>query len=175
MAEDILLEMSVVLGHMKHPYVQKMLFPKVFYINSALPFNDYFQYFGPDYRLEVPANNMENMNSKEYLQKMTSKILENLKNIDFAPSVQMHQVPHEMYSSEDEDDTNENKEERITQKMSDRRRVPENELSDSEDEGITQGNRRNQRSYGERRSLLSHDKEGNATTFTGDADDEADA
>jgi histone deacetylase 1/2 len=173
-AVDIRLEMSVGLGLMKPRCVQKILFLKVLKINTALPFNDYFQYFGPDYRLEVPANNMENMNSKEYLQKMTSKILENLKNLDFAPSVQMHQVPHEMYSSEDEEDTNENKEERITQKMSDRRRVPENELSDSEDEGVTQGNRRNQRSYGERRSLLSHDKEGNAPAFTGDADDEAD-
>jgi histone deacetylase 1/2 len=37
---------------------------------EALPFNDYFQYFGPDYRLEVPATNMENLNSREYLLKM---------------------------------------------------------------------------------------------------------
>jgi histone deacetylase 1/2 len=57
---------------------------------EALPFNDYFQYFGPDYRLEVPATNMENMNSREYLLKMKNKILENLKHLDFAPSVQMH-------------------------------------------------------------------------------------
>lgn len=37
---------------------------------TALPFNDYFQFFGPDYRLEVPSTNMENMNSREYLDKM---------------------------------------------------------------------------------------------------------
>ncbi|KAJ3360251.1 Histone deacetylase 2 [Kappamyces sp. JEL0680] len=37
---------------------------------KALPFNDYFQYFGPDYRLEVPATNMENMNTQEYLGKI---------------------------------------------------------------------------------------------------------
>lgn len=59
---------------------------------ETLPFNDYFQYFGPDYRLEVPSTNMENMNSPEYLQKMTSIILENLKSLDFAPSVQMHRI-----------------------------------------------------------------------------------
>jgi histone deacetylase 1/2 len=59
---------------------------------EALPFNDYFQYFGPDYRLEVPATNMENMNSREYLLKMKNKILENLKHLDFAPSVQMHRI-----------------------------------------------------------------------------------
>ena len=44
--------------------------------------------------------------------------------------------------------------------MSDRRRVPENELSDSEDEGY---GRRNERSYREKSlaesSLLFHDKE----------------
>lgn len=39
--------------------------------------------------------------------------------------------------------------------MSDRRRVPENELSDSEDEG---DGRRNERSYKER-SIMSHDRE----------------
>jgi hypothetical protein len=57
--------------------------------------------------------------------------------------------------------------------MSDRRRVPENELSDSEDEGE---NRRNRRNYGERRSLLTHDRERNHLTdrnVTMEADDEA--
>ena len=37
---------------------------------EQLPFNDYFQYFGPDYRLEVQATNMENMNSRDYLDRM---------------------------------------------------------------------------------------------------------
>ncbi|KAI8910871.1 hypothetical protein EDD86DRAFT_203815 [Gorgonomyces haynaldii] len=125
-------------------------------ITTVLPFNDYFQYFGPDYRLEVPATNMENMNSKEYLEKMKTKILEHLRHIDFAPSVQMHQVPHDMYSSDDEEE--ESKDKRISQKMSDKRRVPENELSDSEDEG---DHRRDHRSYNEkeRSSLLAHDRE----------------
>jgi hypothetical protein len=62
-----------------------------------------------------------------------------------------------MYSSDDGDeDSNENKDKRITQKMRDRRRVPEGELSDSEDEGY---NRRERRSYKER-SFLAHSKEG---------------
>lgn len=37
---------------------------------NELPYNDYFQYYGPDYRLEVPSNNMENMNTREYLEKI---------------------------------------------------------------------------------------------------------
>lgn len=62
------------------------------FLTKVLPFNDYFQYFGPDYRLEVPATNMENMNSKVYLDKMKCKILEQLRNLPTAPSVQMHRI-----------------------------------------------------------------------------------
>ncbi|KAL2914062.1 Histone deacetylase 1 [Polyrhizophydium stewartii] len=128
---------------------------------EELPYNDYFQYFGPDYRLEVQSTNMENMNSREYLDRMKAQILENLRHINHAPSVQMHQVPHDTYSSDDEDDDNESKERRLSQKHIDKRRVPENELSDSDDEG---DNRRDRRSYRERRlhrerPLMSYDKE----------------
>lgn len=96
--------------------------------------------------------------------------MENLRHLNFAPSVQMHgmhylfltaEVPKDMFS-DDDDDEDQNKDRRITrnlvgwlvEKMSDRRRVPENELSDSEDEG---DGRRDERSYKER-SLMSHDK-----------------
>eukprot|EP00842_Homolaphlyctis_polyrhiza_P003140 jgi/Hompol1/3827/HPOL_003367-RA len=127
---------------------------------EELPYNDYFQYFGPDYRLEVPSTNMENMNSREYLERMKIKILENLRHLNHSPSVQMHEVPKDMHSSDDEEEDNENKDIRITQRMSDKRVVPENELSDSDDEG----DRRDERSYKDQRSLrerslLVHDKE----------------
>ncbi|KAI8926804.1 hypothetical protein BC831DRAFT_511376 [Entophlyctis helioformis] len=126
-------------------------------VPSELPFNDYFQYFGPDYRLEVPSTNMENMNSREYLDRMKAKILENLRHVNFAPSVQMHNVPNDMYASSDEDDDdNDSKDRRISQRMTDKRRIPDNELSDSEDEG---DRRRDQRSH-RGPTLMSHDKEG---------------
>ena len=55
-------------------YVEKnylnVFFNFFFKFCIELPFNDYFQYFGPDYKLDVPGNNMENLNSKEYLEKM---------------------------------------------------------------------------------------------------------
>ncbi|EGF80610.1 hypothetical protein BATDEDRAFT_24371 [Batrachochytrium dendrobatidis JAM81] len=132
-------------------------------LSEELPYNDYFQYFGPSFRLEVPSTNMENMNSREYLNRMKTKILENLRHLNFAPSVQIHQVPHDTYSSEDEEDENDAKDHRITQKMSDKRFVPDNERSDSEDEG---DGRRNERLYRER-SLLFHDKEGPKANSTG--------
>jgi histone deacetylase 1/2 len=55
---------------------------------EALPFNDYFEYYGPDYSLTVPANNMVNLNTPEYLEKCKARIIENLRSVQFAPSVQ---------------------------------------------------------------------------------------
>jgi histone deacetylase 1/2 len=47
-----------------------------------------------------------------------SKILENLRHLNFAPSVQMHQVPKDLFSDDDEDDDDEeSKDKRITRKF----------------------------------------------------------
>ena len=56
---------------------------------DELPFNDYFEYYGPDFRLHIPANNMENLNTPEYLEKYRIKVLENLRHTAFAPGVQI--------------------------------------------------------------------------------------
>ena len=58
-------------------------------IRDALPYNDYFEYFGPDYRLHLPVSNMENLNSTAYLEKTKVQLLEVLRQIECAPSVQM--------------------------------------------------------------------------------------
>jgi len=39
-------------------------------IGTDLPYNDYFDCYGPHFHLDVPANNMENLNTREYLEKM---------------------------------------------------------------------------------------------------------
>ncbi|KAJ1553922.1 histone deacetylase [Nowakowskiella sp. JEL0078] len=113
-------------------------------LSEDLPFNDYFQYYGPEYKLDVPKNNMVNMNSREYLDKITAKIIEQLRSMVFAPSVQMQEVPADTYSSGDEDeDLAINKDTRITQRMSDKHISRETELSDSEEED----DRRDRQSY----------------------------
>lgn len=33
-----------------------------------MPENPYLEYFGPEYKLHFPCNNMENQNSREYLE-----------------------------------------------------------------------------------------------------------
>lgn len=55
---------------------------------DELPFNDYFEYYGPDYTVTVPPSNMANQNTPEYLHKLKTRILENLRHMPFAPSLQ---------------------------------------------------------------------------------------
>ena len=37
-------------------------------MQDELPYNDYFEYYGPDYRLHITPSNMENRNSRKYLE-----------------------------------------------------------------------------------------------------------
>ncbi|KAJ6171852.1 Histone deacetylase RPD3 [Penicillium chermesinum] len=89
-------------------------------LGSELPYNDYYEYFAPDYELDVRPSNMDNANTKEYLDKIRNQVIENLKRTAFAPSVQM---------TDDE-----NKDKRFTQRRFDQYVEKVGELSDSEDE-----------------------------------------
>ncbi|KAJ5430050.1 Histone deacetylase superfamily [Penicillium cf. griseofulvum] len=62
-------------------------------LGSELPYNDYYEYFAPDYQLDVRPSNMDNANTREYLDKIRNQVVENLKRTAFAPSVQMTDVP----------------------------------------------------------------------------------
>lgn len=64
-------------------------------VSEDLPYNDYFEYYGPDYKLKVEASNMENMNTPAYLDRIKAQIVENLRSLPFAPSVGMHEVPRD--------------------------------------------------------------------------------
>jgi histone deacetylase 1/2 len=58
-------------------------------VKDELPFNDYFEYFGPDYRLHLPVTNMENLNSTTYLDNTKNQLLEILAEVEPAPGVQI--------------------------------------------------------------------------------------
>lgn len=58
-------------------------------VADTLPFNDYFEYFGPDYRLHLPVSNMDNLNDKKYLDQTKNKLLDILGKVQAAPSVQI--------------------------------------------------------------------------------------
>lgn len=56
-------------------------------IKDVLPFNDYFEFFGPDYKLHLPVSNMENLNSPKYLDGILTQVLQILDNVECSPSV----------------------------------------------------------------------------------------
>jgi len=58
-------------------------------IKDAMPLNDYFEYYGPDYKLHLPVSNMENLNTTKYLEDMKAQVLAILDGVQ-APSVQIH-------------------------------------------------------------------------------------
>ncbi|KWU45643.1 hypothetical protein RHOSPDRAFT_32565 [Rhodotorula sp. JG-1b] len=72
-------------------------------MGADLPFNEYLEYFGPEFKLDVPRNNMENSNSREYLEQTTASIIEGLRNLPFAPSAQLHPVGLDLPSLDHDD------------------------------------------------------------------------
>eukprot|EP01134_Creolimax_fragrantissima_P006046 CFRG6046T1 len=64
-------------------------------ISNELPYNDFFEYFSPDFKLHPALNlqNHQNMNTRAYLEQVKSRTLENLRSLQGAPSVQMQEVP----------------------------------------------------------------------------------
>jgi histone deacetylase 1/2 len=126
-----------------------------------LPFTDYYEYYSPDFELDVKPSNMDNANSPEYLEKIKAQVLENLKRTtQHAPSVQMHDVPREplgMHNSgpegepetfderEDREDDEEadlesSKDKRYTQRLWDKKTERDDEFEQSDDEEIAQAN-----------------------------------
>ncbi|KAJ1657020.1 hypothetical protein IWQ61_003510 [Dispira simplex] len=106
-------------------------------VSETLPYHDYYEFYGPDYRLHVPSNNMDNYNDRQFLSKIHSCIVDNLRQIPHAPSVQLQEVPRDYITDEDGDEEEQedamNADIRISQRQRDLRIVPENEFSDGED------------------------------------------
>ena len=58
-------------------------------VKDELPYNDYFEYFGPDHRLHLPVSNMENLNSPQYLEQTMIQIMEVLRGVEAVPGTQI--------------------------------------------------------------------------------------
>jgi len=113
-------------------------------LGPEIPVNEYYEYFGPDYELDVKASNTEDMNTPEYLERVKNIVMENLRKLKGPPSVQMTDIPKTPIDdaiddmNQDEDlipsDT------RRHRRLLDSRVQADGELSDSDDEG--EGGRR---------------------------------
>ncbi|KAI0315160.1 histone deacetylase complex, catalytic component RPD3, partial [Amylostereum chailletii] len=65
-------------------------------MSPLLPWNEFFEWFAPRYRLEVAENNMEDMNLKDgSLDRVKCMALRQLAELQPAPSVGLHDVPRE--------------------------------------------------------------------------------
>ncbi|ROK35738.1 Histone deacetylase 2 [Anabarilius grahami] len=113
-------------------------------IPNELPYNDYFEYFGPDFKLHISPSNMTNQNTNDYLEKIKQRLFENLRMLPHAPGVQMQAIPEDAVQ-EDSGDEEDDPDKRISIRAHDKRIACDEEFSDSEDEG--QGGRRNAANY----------------------------
>ena len=117
-------------------------------IVNELPHNEYFENYGPDFKLHINPSNIANQNTPEYLNKIKTLLFENLRMLPHAPGVPMQDIPEDAIKEEsDEDDPMQNDpDKRISIRASDKRIACDEEFSDSEDEGES-GRRRNTDSY----------------------------
>lgn len=120
-----------------------------------LPYTDYYEYYSPDFELDVRPSNMDNANSPEYLEKIKNQVFENVRRTG-APSVQLTEVPRtplypvdntndpdnegdaedldEREARLDDEDEDQNPDTRYTERKWDARIEHEGELEDSDDE-----------------------------------------
>ncbi|OWP04170.1 hypothetical protein B2J93_379 [Marssonina coronariae] len=141
-------------------------------LDSTLPYNEYYEYYGPDYELDVRASNMDNANSKDYLEKIKIAVIDNLKKTAHAPSVQMMDVPRAMMNGaveEDDDilddaDEDENKDTRSSQRRNDKRITRDDEFEESEDEEMNHENGvRRQPGADRRRNIMDYQNDAAAS------------
>ncbi|KAI8323252.1 histone deacetylase Clr6 [Martensiomyces pterosporus] len=121
-------------------------------IDPVLPYNDYYDFYGPEFRLDVPASNMDNANTPEYLDKIFTQIAEHLRNVPHAPSVQMQEVPRdwpeESEGEEDDEEMDEEPETKVTRRQKEARVVPHTEVYESDTDEYTPQSYNNYRHSG---------------------------
>ena len=59
-------------------------------LKDTMPFNDYFEYFAPEYKFHLPVSNMENLNTQKYLEETKNQVLQILDGMEIAPGTQIY-------------------------------------------------------------------------------------
>merc|ERR1719433_34533 len=71
-------------------------------ISNDIPHNEYYEYFFPDFKLNIPPSNRENKNTRQSLEKTKNTILEILRDLPNSPSVQFHDADRSMHVQPEE-------------------------------------------------------------------------
>lgn len=137
-------------------------------IQENIPYNEYLEYYGPEYRIHIHPSNMENRNTREYLENIKAKtfevssfvklefcfhFLQSLRHLPAVPSVPFHETPSSYAGLERMHERELNEEEtkyadvRETVRQKERRTEHpcEFEDSDEEDSGALPSVRKNRR------------------------------
>ncbi|KAI6218218.1 Histone deacetylase [Aphelenchoides fujianensis] len=105
-------------------------------IPDELPYNDYFEYFGPNYRLHIDQSQANDENDREYIQHVQDFVLQNLKLVPAAPSVQMQPIPQDAMDVDDRPAVDAaNPDERLPDAVADKLIEDAGEFYDGEREG----------------------------------------
>lgn len=86
-------------------------------LSNELPYNEYYEFFGPDFNLHptltssamhgpssdyrTTIRDIPNQNTRNYLETINSKVIEHLRLLDGAPSVQMSEIPPDLLGEVD--------------------------------------------------------------------------
>nr|XP_060494004.1 histone deacetylase 1-like isoform X1 [Panthera onca] len=125
-------------------------------IPNELPYNNYFEYFGPDFKLHISPSSMTNQNTKEYLEKIKQRLFENLRMLPHAPGVQMQVIPEDAIPEESGNEDEEDPDKRISICSSDKRIACEEEFLDSDEEG--EGGRKNSSNFKKAKRVKTEDE-----------------
>jgi len=117
-------------------------------ISDQLPYNDYLEYYAPDYRLHIEPSNMENQNSPDVLDKNLIQLLEQLRNV-YPVSVDRFERPPDHPIAEHEVDQDSlNPDARHHHSELDKKVLNDKELYD-DDDAIKEADGKDRTNYGE--------------------------
>ena len=125
-------------------------------IPNELSYNDYFEYFGPDFKFHISLSNMTNQNTNEYLEKLKQRLFENLRMLTRIPGVQMQAIPEDALPEESGDEDEEDPDKHISLCSSDKQIACEEEFSDSDEEG--KGGRKNSSNFKKAKRVKTEDE-----------------
>lgn len=73
-------------------------------IPREIPYNEYFDYYAPTYKIDVPVSTMINQNTRKSLEDLVEKVYENLRGVSHVPSVQMINIPPSFIGDKSKED-----------------------------------------------------------------------
>jgi histone deacetylase 1/2 len=78
-------------------------------VDIDIPYNEYFEYYGPTYKILVEPSNMENQNTRKDLDRLVEKCTERIRGLTHAPSVPLQTVPGDWEFDESDSEEDEEK------------------------------------------------------------------